>query len=30
MDLDEPGEGFDPGWAGSDERFAARRAAQAG
>jgi exodeoxyribonuclease III len=30
MDLDEPGQGFDPGWAGSDARFAARRAAQGG
>jgi exodeoxyribonuclease-3 len=28
MDIDEPGQGFDPGWAGADERFAARRAAQ--
>jgi exodeoxyribonuclease-3 len=28
MDLDERGQGFDPGWSGSDERFAARRAAQ--
>jgi exodeoxyribonuclease-3 len=28
MDLDEPGQGFDPGWTGADERFAARRAAQ--
>jgi len=30
MDLDEAGQGFDPGWAGSDDRFAARRAAQGG
>ncbi|MBP1705380.1 MAG: xthA [Chloroflexi bacterium] len=28
MDLDAPGLGFDPGWAGADERFAARRAAK--
>ena len=27
LDLDEPGRAFDPGWAGADERFAARRAA---
>lgn len=27
MDLDGPGRGFDAGWAGADERFAARRAA---
>ncbi|MEI8332861.1 MAG: exodeoxyribonuclease III [Chloroflexota bacterium] len=30
MDIDEPGRPFDPGWAGSVERFAARRAAQRG
>jgi len=30
MDIDEPGQGFDPGWSGSDQRFAARRAAQGG
>ena len=30
MDIDEHGQGFDPGWAGSDARFAARRAAQGG
>ena len=29
MDVDQPGRPFDPGWAGSVERFAARRAAQA-
>ncbi len=29
MDLDEPGRPFDAGWAGSEERFAARRAARA-
>jgi exodeoxyribonuclease-3 len=28
VDLDEPGRPFDPGWVGSEERFAARRAAQ--
>ncbi len=28
LDLDEPGRAFDPGWAGADERFAARRAAK--
>jgi exodeoxyribonuclease-3 len=28
LDLDEPGKAFDPGWAGSEARFAARRAAQ--
>jgi exodeoxyribonuclease-3 len=28
LDLDEPGRPFDPGWSGSEERFAARRAAQ--
>jgi exodeoxyribonuclease III len=28
LDLDEPGHPFDPGWSGTDERFAARRAAQ--
>jgi exodeoxyribonuclease-3 len=28
LDLDEPGRPFDAGWSGSDERFAARRAAQ--
>jgi len=28
LDLDEPGVTFDAGWSGSDERFAARRAAQ--
>jgi exodeoxyribonuclease-3 len=30
LDLDEPGKPFDAGWSGSDERFAARRAAQKG
>jgi exodeoxyribonuclease-3 len=30
LDLDEPGQPFDAGWSGSDERFAARRAAQKG
>jgi len=30
LDLDERGKPFDAGWAGSDERFAARRAAQKG
>jgi exodeoxyribonuclease III len=30
LDLDEPGRPFDPGWSGSDERFAARRAAKKG
>ena len=30
LDLDEPGRPFDAGWRGSDERFAARRAAQKG
>jgi exodeoxyribonuclease-3 len=30
LDLDEPGRPFDAGWHGSDERFAARRAAQKG
>ena len=30
LDLDEPGKPFDAGWGGSDERFAARRAAQKG
>ena len=30
LDLDEPGKPFDPGWAGSEARFAARRAAQRG
>jgi exodeoxyribonuclease-3 len=30
LDLDEPGRAFDPGWSGSDERFAARRAAKKG
>jgi len=28
LDLDEPGKPFDAGWSGSDERFAARRAAR--
>ncbi len=28
MDLDEPGRAFDAGWSGTDERFAARRAAK--
>ena len=28
MDLDEPGRPFDAGWTGSEERFAARRAAR--
>ncbi len=28
MDLDEPGRAFDPGWSGTEERFAARRAAK--
>jgi exodeoxyribonuclease-3 len=28
LDLDEPGIAFDPGWAGADARFAARRAAK--
>jgi exodeoxyribonuclease-3 len=28
LDLDEPGRPFDPGWAGAEERFAARRAAR--
>ncbi len=27
LDLDEPGTPFEPGWGGSEERFAARRAA---
>ncbi|HEX8940027.1 MAG TPA: exodeoxyribonuclease III [Candidatus Limnocylindrales bacterium] len=30
LDLDEPGRPFDPGWAGADERFAARRAVHRG
>jgi exodeoxyribonuclease-3 len=30
LDLDEPGKPFNAGWSGSDERFAARRAAQKG
>jgi exodeoxyribonuclease-3 len=30
LDLDEPGRPFEAGWSGSDERFAARRAAQKG
>jgi len=30
FDLDEPGRPFDAGWSGSDERFAARRAAMKG
>ena len=30
LDLDEPGKPFDAGWSGSDERFAARRAAKKG
>jgi len=30
LDLDEPGKPFDAGWSGSDERFAARRAARKG
>ena len=30
LDLDEPGRTFDAGWSGSEERFAARRAAHAG
>jgi exodeoxyribonuclease-3 len=30
LDLDEPGRAFDAGWAGAEERFAARRAAQKG
>jgi exodeoxyribonuclease III len=30
LDLDEPGKAFDAGWGGSEERFAARRAAQRG
>ncbi len=30
VDLDAPGRPFDPGWAGADERFAARRAAHRG
>jgi exodeoxyribonuclease-3 len=30
LDLDERGKPFDAGWSGSDERFAARRAAQKG
>jgi len=30
LDLDDPGKPFDAGWAGSDERFAARRAAKKG
>ncbi len=30
LDLDEPGKPFDAGWSGSDERFAARRAARQG
>ncbi|MFH1475757.1 MAG: exodeoxyribonuclease III, partial [Chloroflexota bacterium] len=30
LDLDQPGKPFDAGWSGSDERFAARRAAQKG
>jgi hypothetical protein len=30
VDLDEPGRAFDAGWAGSEARFAARRAAQRG
>jgi len=30
LDLDDPGRPFDAGWSGSDERFAARRAAQKG
>ncbi|MFH0751026.1 MAG: exodeoxyribonuclease III, partial [Chloroflexota bacterium] len=30
LDLDEPGKSFDAGWSGSDERFAARRAAKRG
>jgi exodeoxyribonuclease-3 len=30
LDLDERGKRFDAGWSGSDERFAARRAAQKG
>ena len=30
LDLDEPGTPFDPGWSGSEARFAARRAAHAG
>ena len=30
LDLDEPGKPFDPGWAGSEARFAARRAAHKG
>ena len=28
LDLDTPGKAFDPGWSGSEERFAARRAAR--
>jgi exodeoxyribonuclease III len=30
VDLDEPGRPFDAGWSGTDERFAARRAAKKG
>ncbi len=30
LDLDEPGKPFDAGWSGSDQRFAARRAAKKG
>ena len=30
LDLDAPGKAFDAGWGGSEERFAARRAAQRG
>ncbi len=30
LDLDEPGRPFDPGWAGTEDRFAARRAAKTG
>ena len=30
LDLDEPGRPFDPGWAGTEDRFAARRAARTG
>ena len=30
LDLDEPGRPFDPGWAGTEDRFAARRAAKKG
>jgi exodeoxyribonuclease-3 len=30
LDLDEPGKPFDPGWSGSEARFAARRAVHKG